>query len=364
MRFRSAASTEGAGSTSGRIPRYFGSPPRGLVLLAGGSLLLLACVFLATTVGSVRVPLDDVVAVLGAELFGGTAARRGADAIIWQIRLPRVLMAALVGAGLSVSGAVYQSLLRNPLADPYLLGVSSGAGLFATVASVLGATARWGQALPAAAFAGALVASVVIVLLARVDGRLPVANLVLAGVALGSMLSSMTAFLLIRGQSAFESFQLMGWLMGSLAGAGWPSLRLVAPYVLIPLALTGPLARWMNLLMLGEEHAASLGVPLELAKALLLAIAGLLAAASVAGAGLVGFVGLIVPHAVRLTCGPDNRLLVPVAGLAGACFVILCDTLTRVLFAPLEVPVGIMTALFGAPFFLWLLRQRKAMTLA
>lgn len=329
--------------------------------------LLLLGMGVAARVGSVEVAGADVARVLWARGVLGTAPAAvapGSDAIVWQVRVPRILMAALVGVGLSVSGALYQSVLRNPLAEPYLLGVSSGAGLAAVLASASGAVVRWPHTLPVAAFAGALAASLLIVALARIDGRLPVANLVLAGVALGAFLSSVTAFLLIRGQGAFETFQLLGWLMGSLARADWATLRLVAPYVLVPAVATLPLLRWANLLLLGERQARNLGVPVEAAKLVLLALAGVLAAASVAGAGLVGFVGLIVPHAVRLAVGPDNRALLPVAALAGAAFVVLCDTLGRALFAPAEVPVGIVTALFGAPFFLWLLRARKDMVAA
>lgn len=341
-----------------------------LAMIAAAALLLAGCIVAAVAVGSVWLPFGEVLRVLAGHLAGARATVSGGnvDAIIWQVRLPRVLMAALVGAGLSVSGAVYQSLLRNPLADPYLLGVSSGAGLAAVAVTVVGAGAGAGggaaHAVPVAAFVGALLASLLIVALARVDGELPVANLVLAGVALGAMLSSMTAFLLIRGQGTFASFQLIAWLMGSLARTDWTTLMLVAPYVLVPLLLTPALARWLNLLMLGTRQARNLGVPVRQAQLVLLAIAGVLAASSVAGAGLVGFVGLIVPHAARLALGPDNRLLLPFVTFVGAAFVVGCDAFTRAAFAPMEVPVGIVTAMFGAPFFLWLLRRRKAMTFA
>ena len=341
---------------AGRLP---------VALVASALLLLVGCMGLATMVGSVHVPPAEVGRVLWAHVLGGqTAPNPSADAIIWQVRMPRILMATLVGIGLSVSGALYQSLLRNPLADPYLLGVSSGAGLAAVVVSSAGLIAEWPHALPVAAFLGALLTSLMIVTFARVEGQLPVANLVLAGVALGAFLSSMTALFLIRGQGTFQSFQLLGWLMGSLSRADWPTVSLITPYVVVPLFLAIPLMRWTNLLLLGERQARNLGVPVDLAKLALLALAGVLAASSVAGAGLVGFVGLIVPHAVRLAVGPDNRLLVPVAACVGGVFVVLCDTLGRLLFSPMEVPVGIMTALFGAPFFLWLLRARRAMTLA
>ncbi len=333
------------------------------VALAFG--LMVVCIVMASTVGSVEVPLEEVYRVLAHHLLGGSleGVRPSSDAIIWQVRIPRVLMAGLVGTGLSVAGALYQTLLRNPLAEPFLLGVSSGAGLAAVAVSSAGLVAWWAQMLPIAAFGGALAASIVIVSLGRVGGQLPAANLILAGVALGSFLSAMTAFLLLRGQGSFETFRMLGWLMGSLARADWGTLLLVAPYVLLPIFIAVPLGRWMNVLMLGERQAQNLGIPVERAKLLMLALGGLLAAASVAGAGLVGFVGLIVPHTVRLALGPDNRVLVPVAACVGGIFVVLCDALGRVAFAPMEVPVGIVTALFGAPFFLWLLRQRQGIVL-
>ena len=341
------------------------APRRAMALFALAFGLLLACSAVASTVGSVQIPLREVYGVVAHHLLGGSVegVRPSSDAIIWQVRIPRVLMAGLVGTGLSVAGALYQTLLRNPLAEPFLLGVSSGAGLAAVAVSSAGLVSWWAQILPIAAFGGALLASIVIVALSRVGGKLPAANLILAGVALGSFFSSITALLLIRGQGSFETFQMLGWLMGSLARADWGTLLLVAPYVLLPILITIPLGRWMNVLMLGERQAQNLGVPVERAKLLLLALAGVLAAASVAGAGLVGFVGLIVPHTVRLAFGPDNRLLIPVAACAGGIFVVLCDTLGRIAFAPMEVPVGIVTALFGAPFFLWLLHQRRGIAL-
>ncbi len=339
--------------------------PRSVALLALAFGLLLACSAVASTVGSVQIPLREVYGVVAHHLWGGTldGVSASSDAIIWQVRIPRVLMAGLVGTGLSVAGALYQALLRNPLAEPFLLGVSSGAGLAAVAVSSAGLVSWWAHTLPIAAFGGALLASIVIVGLSRVGGQLPATNLILAGVALGSFFSSITALLLIRGQGTFETFQMLGWLMGSLARADWGTLLLIAPYVLLPTLIAVPLGRWMNVLMLGERQARNLGVPVERARLLLLALGGVLAAASVAGAGLVGFVGLIVPHTVRLALGPDNRVLVPMAACSGGIFVVLCDTLGRVAFAPMEVPVGIVTALFGAPFFLWLLRYRRGIAL-
>ena len=338
---------------------------RGATLFALAFAALLACSAVAVTVGSVQIPVAEIYRVVAHHLLGGSVegVRSSADAIIWQVRIPRILMAGLVGTGLSVAGALYQTVLRNPLAEPFLLGVSSGAGLAAVAVSSAGLVSWWAQTLPIAAFGGALLASLVIVALGRVGGQLPAANLILAGVALGSFLSSMTAFLLIRGQGTFETFQMLGWLMGSLSRADWGSLLLVAPYVLLPILIVVPLGRWMNVLMLGERQARNLGVPVERAKLLVLVLAAVLAAASVAGAGIVGFVGLIVPHTVRLALGPDNRVLVPMAACVGGIFVVICDALARVAFAPMEVPVGIVTALFGAPFFLWLLRQRRGIVL-
>jgi len=340
--------------------------PTALTMALASVATLVLALAVATSVGSVSIPLRSIQAIVAHHLFrtplDGVPASW--EAIVWQVRLPRVLVALLVGMALSVGGALYQSLLRNPLAEPFLLGVSGGAGFAAVLVTATGLTALGSQVLPLGAFAGALAASGLIVALSRVGGRLPAANLILAGVALGSLLSALTAFVLIRGQGAFETSDLLGWLMGSLARASWPTLRLIAPYIVVPLAATLFLGRAMNVMLLGDAQAQHLGLAVERIKPLMLGLAGVLAAASVAGAGVVGFVGLIVPHAVRLTLGPDNRLLVPVAAVAGGVFLVACDTLGRVVFAPAEVPVGIVTALFGAPFFLWLLRHQRGATTA
>lgn len=328
-------------------------PPAAGVLLAG-------CATMGVALGSVGIPFEAVLRILLAPLVDTGDLPPEWQLIVWELRLPRVVLAALVGAGLSVSGALYQSLLRNPLAEPFLLGVSGGAGAAAAATMVLGVGLWSGShVVPLAAFIGALGASGVIVLLARHRGRMPVADLVLAGVALGTFLSSVTAFMLLRAGGTAGVFEILAWLMGSLALSSWDRVSLVAPYVLVPMIGTFLVARVLNLLLLGEEQAGHLGLPVEPVKLLLLGLGAVLAAGSVAAAGIIGFVGLVVPHTVRLVAGPDNRRLLPLAALLGAAFLIACDLIARTLVAPTEIPVGIVTALFGAPFFLLLLRRRR-----
>lgn len=313
--------------------------------------------------GSVRIPLPTLVAMLARRL--GAAVPEGWPAswetIFFQVRLPRVLLAAMVGAALSQAGAAYQGLFRNPLADPYLVGVSSGAGLGATLAIYLGARFSWAGlgAIPLFAFLGGLGATAIIYALAQVGGRTPVTTLLLAGVAVAALLSALTTAIWTAASNAFQTMTVISWLMGSLSLASWAHVRLLAPYLVAGSGVTTLSARALNLLQLDEDQARLLGLNVERFKLVLVAATSLLTAAAVSVSGVIGFVGLIVPHAVRLVWGPDHRFLVPMSALAGGIFMIAADGLARTLFAPTELPVGVITAICGVPFFLYLLRKKK-----
>lgn len=322
-------------------------------------LLLLAAATLAALLLSVRV--GAVPLSLGAVL---DAARGTGDpttvAIVQQLRLPRALAAALVGGALAASGATFQALLRNPLAEPYVLGVSGGAAVGAVAAVVLGWAAAAGWAVPAAAFAGAVLAILLVLRIAASVGRaLDTRVLLLAGVVVGAFFNA--CILLALTLSDAESFRsAIFWMMGSFAGTTWRGAGLLALYLLPALLLLLALARPLDLLALGEDTAAYLGTRVERTKLAAYGTASLLAAAAVALSGIIGFVGLIVPHTVRLLWGSRHRFLIPASALLGAAFLVLADLVARVAAAPTELPVGVVTAFVGVPFFVWLLRRRPA----
>lgn len=278
-------------------------------------------------------------------------------AIVQGLRLPRSVQAGLVGAALGASGATFQALLRNPLAEPYILGVSGGAAVGAVAAIVLGLTgSAW--VLPIAAFAGAILAIVAVLRIAASVGRaLDTRVLLLAGVVVGAFFNAVILLALTLADA--ESFRsAIFWMMGSFSGATWRGSGVLALYLLPAMALLLALARSLNLMAIGEETAAYLGAPVERTKLLAFGTASLLAAAAVAVAGVIGFVGLIVPHVIRMLWGSDHRLLLPAAALLGAVFLMLADALARTVASPAELPVGVVTAFLGVPFFVWLLRRR------
>ncbi len=282
-----------------------------------------------------------------------------AQAILLEVRLPRVLLAALVGAALSGAGAAYQAILRNPLADPFILGVSGGAALGAVAFTALAGPETLGSPVgrPLAAFLGAVATLLVLFRLARVRGRTATTPLLLVGVVLNAFDSAVILFLVTAGDPA--RFQgVLFYLVGTLGPTPWESLAVAGALILLGLSVVWAFSHSLNLLALGEEQAATLGVPVERTLWLVLMAASLAAASSAALAGLVGFVGLIVPHAARTLFGPDHRVLVPASVLAGAAFVLLADTLARTAVAPVEMPVGVITAFAGGPFFLALYLHR------
>jgi len=330
------------------MPRS-GAPSR-TVLYSALVLITLLSVLLALSVGAAKLPIDTVLAVLSG---GGSSEQR---AIVLELRLPRALMALLAGGALAMSGTVFQAVLRNPLAEPYVLGVSGGAAVGAVVAIMLGVgQSRW--ALPIAALAGAILTIALVLRIALQAGRaLDSRVLLLAGVIAGAFLNAIILLLLTFAD--VESFRsAIFWMMGSLAGASWGDTLLLGAYVIPGALLLLALTRPLNLLALGEETAAHLGVNVTRSRIVAYLAASLLTAVSVATCGVIGFIGLIIPHTLRLLRGGEHGFLLPASFIAGAAFLLLTDTLARTLAPPTELPVGVVTALIGVPVFVALLRR-------
>ena len=316
----------------------------------------------AAGIGAVVISPGTALQILASRLPGIELTQtwpESSETILMNLRLPRIALAGVVGAALAMSGAVYQGMFRNPLADPYLIGAASGAGLGATVVLVLGlGSAVLGQSLlPLAAFVGATSAVAIAYVMARSSEGLPLANLILAGVAVAAMAGALTTLLLIRSDPDVRP--VLSWLLGGFASARWSHPLLVLVYLAPCAVLFLAYGRVLNVLQVDEEYAQQLGVNVESTKLLLVGAATLATAAAVSFSGLIGFVGLIAPHAVRLMWGVDYRLLVPMSALAGAGFLIAADLVARTVTSPSELPVGVVTASVGAPFFLYLLRRRR-----
>jgi iron complex transport system permease protein len=313
-----------------------------------------------TMVGPASIPLFDVARVLVNHLLHQSIAVPAiTDSIIWQIRLPRVVLAALVGASLGYGGAAYQGVLRNPLADPYLLGVASGAGLAATAVMVglIPLVAAQASLVTLAAFGGGLAAIAVSYALARASGTTRPGTLILAGVAVSALAVAATSFLLLARPR--ETIPVLSWLMGSFSSSDWTKLWLIVPYT-VPAAIVVFLhGRLLNVMQSDDVEAQQLGVNVEWTRALVLAAASLAAAAAVSVAGIIGFVGLVAPHVVRLLIGPDYRHLVPGAAILGAALLVCADIAARTVISPAELPIGVITAFLGTPLLLYLLHRRQ-----
>jgi iron complex transport system permease protein len=327
--------------------------------LAVATAVLLGAMLIATAVGPVAISLPDVLGTLLQHVpfvhYRSTAPAVD-QAIVWQVRLPRVVLAALVGAMLAAGGASYQGVLRNSLADPYLLGVAAGAGLGATAAIVAGGGGS--LALPAAAFGGAVVAVVLTYVVAAAGtGRASGYAVILAGVAVAALLTAAQTYL--QQQHADEIRQIYNWILGSFAVASWSDVRLVLPYIAVSCVVLLAHRRILDVLRVGAVEAGALGIHPERTRLIIVAAATLGTAAAVSVSGLIGFVGIIVPHAVRLAAGASYRVVLPVSMVSGAVFLVLADLLARTVQAPSEVPIGVITAFVGAPFFLIVLRSRR-----
>ena len=321
-------------------------------------MVLIVAILLSIAVGSVSIPFRDLLQILLGKAQQ-VAETETFKTILYDLRLPRTALLALVGAALAGSGSAYQGIFRNPLADPYLIGVASGAGLGA----VLAMSIQWPytttglMAVPVAAFLGAMLTVLVVYELARVGKTLPTTNLILAGVAISSFANALTSFLMLR--STGELRRALVWLMGGAVQTGWESVLAILPYVVIGLGILLINSHALNVMQFGDEQAQQLGIPVQRVRRTVLVAASLTTAAAVSYAGVIGFVGLIVPHMVRLVWGGDYRRVMPLSILGGASFLLIADVVARVVMAPQEIPVGIITALVGAPFFLWILRRAR-----
>ncbi len=321
------------------------------------AIVLLLSITFAITIGPSSItPVEVWGSVLHHLGIGESPLSLLRDGIVWQLRLPRVLTAAAVGAGLAVSGAVMQALTRNPLADPYLLGLSSGASLGAVAVLLLGIAIL----LPVAAFLGAMLALGLTLLLASSLGRITPSRTVLSGLAVSALASAITSLVIFWTVTGDSYREILGWLLGSIAGARWPAVAIAFTAILIaglPIMLSG---RILDAFAFGDTSAAALGINVNRTRWTLLAATALLTGAMVSVSGSIGFVGLILPHAVRLLVGPRHRALLPLSAIVGGIFLIWADTAARSVFEPRELPVGIVTAIIGAPIFAILLTRRRS----
>ncbi|MBE2221315.1 MAG: iron ABC transporter permease [Anaerolineae bacterium] len=328
------------------------------------NLLLLLLAFIASVaIGAVAIGPDTVVSVFLAKIPGVSIPvdwSQATETIIFRVRLPHTILILLTGAALAGSGATYQGLFRNPLADPYLIGVASGAGLGAVIAMSRSWPNDWLSlySVPFAAFMGALLTVFIVYTLARTGATLQTTTLILAGVAVSSFATALTSFLMLR--SSAEMQRALGWLLGGGMLAGWAPVLGILPYICLGLGIMVFLGHPLNVLQFGDDQAQQMGLSVERTKRIIIIIASLTTAAAVAFSGIIGFVGLIVPHLIRMIWGPDYRLLIPLSIIGGATLLLLADILARVVMAPQVLPLGIVTAMFGAPFFLWILWRSKS----
>lgn len=331
-----------------------------LTFVLGVGVILIA--LLSVLLGSVNIPLQDFFAVLKERVTSGFTLSQPQERfsnIIFQLRLPRTLLVMLVGAALATSGGAYQGLFQNPLADPYLIGVASGAGL----GSIIAMTIRWPQdtlgyfAIPISAFVGAILAVVLVYSLAKVGKTIHNTTLILAGVAVSSFSNAVTSFLLINAGG--ELRRAIVWMMGGSTLIGWKPVLASSPYILLGILLLCSTGYQLNVLQFGDEEAQQMGVPVKKVRIFIILAATLTTAAAVAFAGTIAFVGLVVPHILRRFVGNDYRKILPLSALGGAIFLVASDIIARMLLAPQEIPVGVITILFGAPFFLFILRRTK-----
>ncbi len=337
--------------------------------MVGASITLVLVILIAVSNGTLEISPTTTFAAVWKGVNGQTARLEGLESIVWNLRLPRVAMGALVGATLAASGAALQGLFRNPLGDPYLMGIASGAAFGATLAITLtaGLTTDFAQTLflagqsssliPLFAFVGAVLAVLLTIMLAQSNGRMDGNDLILAGVVVGGLLSAATTYLMLRDADRLRA--VISWSLGSLTLSGWHEITHVIPYALVGVASLLLLSRALDALQLGEDTARTLGIQLEWIKFSVIAASSLATAAAVSYVGIIGFVGLLAPHVMRLIAGPIHRVLIPASALAGATLLVLADLGARTLTRPQELPVGVVTTLIGGPFFLWLLRRRR-----
>lgn len=345
--------------TGHRVSLKAGHMPGGLLLIISAALLVVTAV-LAAGVGAFQVApseiLGSIMDRIGLGL--GTVPDQVAESVLWEVRFPRVVLAVVVGAALGTAGAVMQGVFGNPLAEPAVIGVSSGAAVGAAATIVLGITTFGGWSVVVAAFFGGLAATAMVYMLSRANGRTEVVALVLTGIAVNAVGGALIGLASFVADDA-ELRSITFWNLGSVASATWRSVFAVAPVALVGIIIAGLYARRLDLLSLGERSARHLGVDVEKTRAVLIVVGALLTAAGVAVAGVIAFVGLVVPHLVRMLVGPSHKFVVPGSALLGGLTLVGADLVARTIATPAEVPLGVVTALVGAPFFLWLLRRTR-----
>lgn len=339
---------------------------KGRLLVWGGvgCLILLASVVISISLGAAKLPLSEVWLILlhhvpGLSSLVPVSWPESSEQIVMKVRFPRVVLAVLVGACLSLAGAGFQGVLRNPLADPYTMGVASGSAVGAAFLILFGLQFSFlGQwSIPAVAFLTGFVSLWIVLRLANTHGKLQTETLLLSGVVVQAFLGSLVSFMVSLSDKAVN--EIVFWLMGSLSFRGWDFTYVLLPYLVFGLLILVSYARSLNLFALGERQAAHLGVSVDRTKLVVLIVSTLLTAGAVSISGIIGFVGLVVPHLVRMMVGPDYRILLPMATICGGIYVLWADTLARMLLSPTEIPLGVVTAFLGAPFFAYLLKQNK-----
>ena len=336
----------------------------GYLLICAVLIILLAMSMLwALTIGTVKIPVEQIYTAIINQLQSGTpidAIGKGpVHDIIWLLRLPRLVLAAAVGTGLASCGVIMQGIVKNPLADPYILGISSGASLGATAAILLGVGASLGENfIGIAAFIGAFAISLAVLFISNMGGRSNSIKLLLAGMALSAVCSAFSSFIVYFANNKEGMQTIAYWMMGSFAGAKWDSLAIIVPLIIVAVLFFWSQSRVLNLMLLGDESALTLGTDLHIYRQVYLLISSLIVGFVVYAAGTVGFVGLVVPHVVRMLVGTDHKKLVPVAALTGAVFLVVADGLCRVIIPRTELPIGILISLIGAPCFVYLMIKR------
>jgi len=328
-------------------------------------ILLILMIGTTSTIGSASISPIDVYRVVASKIpvVGGLididSITSSQHSIIWSVRLPRVLLGVIVGAGLSISGASFQGLLKNPMADPYILGISSGAALGAAIAIIMKLEAAFMgfSGISIMAFIGALIAVTLVYKIGRIRSHVPVTTLLLAGVAVGQFLTAITSLLMVIYNR--DMTKIIYWTLGSLAGKGWNPITTMSIPLIAAMGILLFFSRDINIMLTGEESAKSLGVNVERIKVYVLLLGTFITSMAVSVSGIIGFIGLIIPHIVRLIVGPDHRILLPASAIVGSIFMVFTDTIARTVISPMEIPVGIITAIFGGPFFIYLLRSKK-----
>ena len=334
-----------------------------LFICVGLIAALLVAVFWALSIGTVKLPMANIYNTVIEQLASGQPIE-GADYgpvhdIIWLLRLPRLVLAALVGMGLSVCGVIMQAVVKNPLADPYILGISSGASLGATAAILLGIGVAWGENFVGiAAFIGAFAMSLGVLFISNLGGRSNSVKLLLGGMALSAVCGAFSSFIVYFANNKEGMQTIAYWMMGSFAGAKWETLAVIAPIVFLAVLYFWSQSRMLNLMLLGDESALTLGTDLHVYRQLYLLVSSLIVGFVVYSAGMVGFVGLVVPHVIRMLVGTDHKKLIPVSALTGAVFLVIADGLCRVIIPRTELPIGILISLIGAPCFVYLMIKK------